>query len=402
MVPTRMANGTDLAGALRAAGDLLRREAADFSPRCLLVLLTDGAVGTPVRWDTLPALLGALPGVELLIAAVSVRPNDDPPVSAPERRLLRALPATASLGGVERMLRSADIADGVAALMEALRGGGDVYAISLGSGGPPISEVLESGSGVSGIFAPARSSAGRNMVPTTLTYRGLTKSLPLRAVAIDGRWLAPLMNPSPLETRVLVGPGLAALIEPVVRPAAATQDPRPDANPPGFMERSVVRDALSLAFTPRARACYLNRSAKTAAERDLTGRVRLALDLVRGEVADVRVETSTLAHAAIEACLREAAFSIDVPRAYRNDDAITAVLNLVFRPRTPERHFSGSDNPALNHEIDLLVDAALKGDSPAPDRATTPAPAQLPAQGLTAPDANAVNPPGERRDAATP
>ena len=134
----------------------------------------------------------------------------------------------------------------------------------------------------------------------------------------------------------------------------------------------MVRDALSLAFTPRARACYLNRSARTAADRDLSGRVRLALDLVRGEVGAARIEASTLAHPVIENCLREAAFALDVPRAYRNDDPVTAVLNLVFRPRTSERK-TGIENPSLNKEIDLIVEAALKDSSANPI-----APAALP------------------------
>ncbi len=378
MVPARMANGTDLAGALRAAGDLLRREAGDFSPRCLLVLLTDGAVGAPPSGDTLPKLLGPLPGIELMVAAVSVRPNDDPPVSGPERSVLRALASAAPLGGVERVLRVAEIADGVPAFMEALRGGGDVYNISLGQGGDVVSEVLASGGGVSGILTFPTVVSSRGPPPQSLTYGGLQRPQPLRAISVDARWLAPLVTTSSPDARVLVSPGLSALVEPVVRPAAPARDANAGANPPGIMERSVVRDALSLAFTPRARACYLNRSAKTAAERDLTGRVRLALDLVRGEVADVRVEGSTLAHAAIETCLREAAFAIEVPRAYRNDDAITAVLNLVFRPRTPERRATGSDNPALNREIDLLVDAALKDSIATPDRAATQSPGSAP------------------------
>ena len=45
MVPDRMQNGTDLPGALREAGALLRREATTFGPRALLVLVTDGALG---------------------------------------------------------------------------------------------------------------------------------------------------------------------------------------------------------------------------------------------------------------------------------------------------------------------------------------------------------------------
>ena len=44
MVPDRLANGTDLEGALRAAGEMLRREASSFGPRALLAVITDGAL----------------------------------------------------------------------------------------------------------------------------------------------------------------------------------------------------------------------------------------------------------------------------------------------------------------------------------------------------------------------
>ena len=98
------------------------------------------------------------------------------------------------------------------------------------------------------------------------------------------------------------------------------------------MDRLVMRNVLSLAYMPRARACYLNRTGVNAASRDLTGKVRLAIDVVRGEVERAAVESSTLNRADIERCLREGAFEIEVPRVVRNDAPVTAILNLVFRP----------------------------------------------------------------------
>ena len=80
------------------------------------------------------------------------------------------------------------------------------------------------------------------------------------------------------------------------------------------MDRMVMRNVLSLAYMPRARACYLDRTGATAASRDLTGRVRLAIDVVRGEVERAAVESSTLNRADVERCLREGAFAIEVPR----------------------------------------------------------------------------------------
>ena len=395
MVPARLSNGTDVAAALRAAGELLRREAADFGPRTLLVLLSDGAVGRPAAGLPLAQSLGALGGVELMVAALSVRLNDEPAVSDDERRILRTLASTASLGGVERALRVPEVLDGttVPAILETLRTGGDVHGLALAqgkagdagkrarSGAVKLAEVLAPGHGASGVALLPRglSPAGGLMLTPSGSARSEPRPLPVHAVAVDARWLAPLARPAPLRERVLVGPAVAAMVEPA-RPAPGgdpSQDP-----PRGYMERSVVRDALSLAFTPRARACYLNRSARTPAERDLAGKVRLALDLVRGEVGGVRVESSTLGHPAIESCLRDSAFAIEVPRAYRNDEAVTAILNLVFRPRTPDRRPTLQES--TGRELDLLVEAALKAPL---DAGTTPGTPDAAARDAGTPDA---------------
>lgn len=376
LVPAQLTNGTDLAAALRAAGELLRREAADFGPRALLVVLSDGAIGRAAGGAPLGPLLGDVPGVELMITALSVRLNDDPPPSADERRALRGLCAGAILGGVERSLRVPEVLDGttVRGILDTLRTGGDVHAIGVAASGGnveaarrgrrltlPLVEVLAPGQGARGVVPLPRGISPSAPLPVGSAARGRSEARPVtvRPVAVDARWLAPLARPAAPEERLLVSPAVAAMVEPARPAAEATAE---ESLPRGYMERSVVRDALSLAYTPRARACYLNRSARTPAERDLAGRVRLALDLVRGEVGGARVESSTLGHPAIEACLREAAFAIEVPRAYRNDEAVTAVLNLVFRPRTPDRRTPGLQE-STGRELDLLVEAALKAEA---------------------------------------
>ena len=273
-----------------------------------------------------------------------------------------------------------EIADAVPAALEALAAGGDVFSVELAAGGAKGPAKVERH--VADSIAPDGGETRAALLPPqrhggalALSYaaRGRTIAAALVPVAVDPRWLAPFVTVPPIEARALLGPATAALIEPVVRPAPAAPVPEPR----GFMERSVVRDALSLAFTPRARACYLNRTGATPAERDLTGRVRLALDLVRGEVGAARIESSTLGHPTIESCLREAAFGLIVPRAYRNDEPVTAVLNLVFRPRTPERAATSGGDPEIDRRLDVLIEVALRSDSAAPESArgvTTPAP----------------------------
>jgi hypothetical protein len=167
---------------------------------------------------------------------------------------------------------------------------------------------------------------------------------------------------SPDPNRFVEAPGLAAMVVPVVRPP----DPAPPPQARGVMDRGVVRNTLSLAFMPRARACYQSRSGTTAAERDLSGKVRMAIQLVRGEVVDAHVESTTLNRASIEACLREAAFALDVPRAYRNDEPVTAIVNLVFRPRTPEKkQHTAEDSYPIGPEIDLILEELHKEEAAA-------------------------------------
>jgi von Willebrand factor type A domain len=402
LVPESLANGTELVGAIRFASQLLEREASDFGPRTLLVVLTDGAVGAPAAgrdpWTSPATLAATTPRAEdravtrpqpvaatgggaalrlpdVLAAVVSVRPNDDPPVSADERRRLQELAAEAGLGGLESAFLVGDLAQRSSELLEGLRAGGAVFDVGLVAAGArqpiPVASQIEPGGGARTLVEDG---SGARLV---LEERGRGRSLPVRATPVPEAVLEALVagaaRVEPL--RFVAGPGFAALWEPVRRPAetaptTTTAESTPSATPSvdggaanvdslprGFMERSVVRDALSLAYTPRARACYLSRPARTPEDRDLSGRVRIALDLVRGEVGAARILSSTLARPTIERCLRESAFALDVPRAYRNDDPVTAVLNLVFRPRTAD-HRETIDRTAFDRELELVIDAA--------------------------------------------
>ena len=78
------------------------------------------------------------------------------------------------------------------------------------------------------------------------------------------------------------------------------------------------------------------------------------------------IESSSLNQAQIESCLCEGAFALEVPRAYRNDAPVTAILNLVFRPRTPDRRHSAEDSFPIGHEIDLILEE-LHRSAPAAD-----------------------------------
>jgi von Willebrand factor type A domain len=359
MVPDRLANGTDLEGALRAAGDLLRREATSFAPRALLVLITDGALGDSATGARLDAALGAIPGVELGVALVVVRPGDDDRVTAAARAALTAV--AEARGGVERELRADDINDAVPSLIEILAAGGDVFSarFALDNISARLPGAVAPGSGITGVVrVPGKMRRSAELVGVT---RGRSMRAVLRPIAVDPAWLRPHASvpPAPAESRMLSTPALAALVEPIYHPAPAP----PPALVRGTLDRDVIRNTLSLAFMPRARACYQTRPGGTAAMRDLTGRVRLAIDLVRGEVMDARIESSTLAQPVIETCLHESAFALEVPRAYRNDEPVTAIVNLVFRPRTQEKRRSAEDSFPIGAEIDLILEELKNADA---------------------------------------
>ena len=219
MVPDRMQNGTDLPGALREAGALLRREATTFGPRALLVLVTDGALGDE-DGVALDRALGS--GLDVAFAALTIRALDDESAGARARDALRVL--AAARGGVARELRANEIGDGVPAALADLQHGGDLGAIRLVADGVErrISESLTPG----GILA--------GVVPW--------KGRPPHAVRIEAVARGQRITVAPVPNRVA-----PEWLRPwVVRAASASQpDPLP--------ERAVARGA------GRARPAFLGR-----------------------------------------------------------------------------------------------------------------------------------------------
>ena len=366
MVPARMQNGTDLAAALRDAGALLRREQSTFAPRTLLVVLTDGALPANQDGMALDRALGALPDMELSVAAFIVRPPDDDPVSREARQALSDF--AASRHGIARVLRAAEVAEAVTGALADIDRGGDVAGLRARVDGRQytLAPSLAPDTVISGVM----SSAGKppRTVEIEATLRGKRIVLPGRPVRVPAEWLRAWSATArrPEKARMFVSPSLLALVEPIVRTV-----PEPEPVVKGSMDRLVMRNVLSLAYMPRARACYLARTGETAASRDLTGKVRLAIDVVRGEVERASVESSTLNRADVELCLREGAFEIEVPRVVRNDAPVTAILNLVFRPQTPEKK-RGSDLGAVGDQIDLIIEEAQKRDEQAAAQAEPP------------------------------
>jgi hypothetical protein len=370
MVPDRLHNGTDLPAALHEAGALLAREASAFGPRTLVAIITDGALPESTDGPALVKALGAPAGVAVSVAAWIVRgkADDKPPAAA--MRALRALAARHD--GIVRELRGSEVAETLAPALAALARGGDVADVRLAAGGTerPLAESLAPGEGRARVLSLAAS--GREPLAVTGTAHGAHVRAALRPQPVDADWLRALAGPE-RAPRLLAADDLAVLVERGAIHAEAVPER-------GYFgtDRTVVRNTLSLAYMPRARACYLNRTAATQALRDLEGRVRLAIELSRGEVTNAVVQSSTLHHPAIEACLREGAFAIEVPRSAA-DATVTAVLNLVFRPRTPEKKSAPGDD--LGAQIDLVIEELQRQEAadgqaapqpPAQDRSMIP------------------------------
>jgi len=119
------------------------------------------------------------------------------------------------------------------------------------------------------------------------------------------------------------------------------------------MDPGVLRNALALAFLPRARACYLSRKAAKASDVYLRGRLKLELNLERGELHDAVVRQTTLGKPDIESCVRNAAWAVEYPRPEHRDAPTIANVNLVFAPRT-ERENPPDASP-MDREIELIL-----------------------------------------------
>jgi hypothetical protein len=362
MVPDRLQNGTDLVAALREAGGVLRHEQPGAG-RVLLAIITDGALPDQQDAAALDRALGPLPGLDVAVAAFVVRPTDDEPMPPQVAQSLHGF--VGLRGGVARELRTADIGDAVPAALADLDRGGDVSAVRLSIDGHsrPLSDALSPGAAIAGVvIIPSQSPGhGPRALGLDALVRGQRVALSAPPSPISAAWLRAWgpQSAGAVRTRLLLGTDLIAVLEPIAHPSAASE---PVVK--GSMDRMVIRNVLSLAYMPRARACYLSRTGATAALRDLTGRVRLAIDVVRGEVERASIESSTLNQSTVEACLRDEAYAIEVPRAVRSDAPVTAVLNLNFRPHTQEK--TAPTLGAVGDQIDLIIESAHPHDEPPP------------------------------------
>jgi len=269
----------------------------------------------------------------------------------------------ANYGGLVRVIAACSVVDAARSVIAAMASGGDLLDVHAGS--IPLADVLSPGQGASRTLTSNTSSADLYRGRLTLRARGLDREIHIDAspVPVAREWLDGLAAKRP--GKPLAWSGASAGIAVAVLPPPLMAQRNGDAVVRGRMDPVVLRNALSLAFLPRARACYLSRRVAKAGDATLRGRMKLELTLERGELHEAVVRSSTLGKPDIEDCVRAAAWAVEFPRPEHRDALTTANLNLVFQPHTPEETppDASADASAIAREIDLILGpVTLKDD----------------------------------------
>jgi Mg-chelatase subunit ChlD len=347
--PNQLENGTDLVAALGRAADWVKGGGPlSRGESRLLVIISDGALAED---QTAARLAGALasvgPGAGLRVLVLLVRPAADEPVPADAVERLDKL--AARFGGTVRVLAAENLLGVVRSAVAGLAQGGDLFNVR--TQGRKARELA-------GAVAPGTGFAKTLILPTGQGSRvelvaergGATVRARASAARVAAEWLQPLVETQSSKFWAASLPEVAVFVEMVVPRSQSAAD----SVVRGQMDPLVLRNALALAFLPRARACYVSRRVANGIDLALRGRVRLELHLERGELEDAIIRRSSLGRPEIEACVREAAFQIEYPRPMFRDAPTVAAVNLVFRPRTPEEK-GPADASAFDRELDLIL-----------------------------------------------
>jgi Mg-chelatase subunit ChlD len=344
--PNQLENGTDLVAALGRAADWVKRGGLlpDNASR-LLVIVSDGALPESQTAERLEGALASVnPGHRLRVLALLVRPAADEPVPADTVERLDRL--VGRFGGVVRVLTAENLRSVAQSALEALTQGGDVFNVHM-QGQRDFAAGVAPGTGLLRTWTLPKGQGSRILVAgegAGATVRGGASAA---SVAIE--WLQPLVDARSPKAWVGSLPEVAVYVEAVV----PSFGPLADGVARGQMDPLVLRNALALAYLPRARACYLLRRVANGVDLGLRGRVRLELHLERGELEDAIIRQSSLQRPEIERCVREAAFEVEYPRPMFRDAPTVATVNLVFRPRTPEE--DRPDASPFDRQIDLIL-----------------------------------------------
>jgi hypothetical protein len=345
--PNRLENGTDVALALARARAMVDAGDDDGAGATWVVLVTDGALPASQNAESMQkSLSGARErSLKVLVLLVRQQGDDEVPASA----IAEYAKFARKFGGLVRVVPQGNVGDTAGGILAAMARGGDWLDVRLDSG--KLAEVLSPGGGASIAFNdPARLPKDRRV---RVSARGFDADLRVETMPalVKREWLDPLLDAVSGKRRAWAGANASMAI--AILPAPSHTGKPSDDMVHGRMDPTVLRNALSLAFLPRARACYLSRRVAKAGDAYLRGRMKLELSIERGELHDAVVRSSTLGNPDIENCVRKAAWAVEYPRPEHRDAPTTANLNLVFQPRTAQE--SPPDASPLDREIELIL-----------------------------------------------
>jgi hypothetical protein len=343
--PNRLENGTDIALALSRARAMV--DAGDDAGAGVtwVVLMTDGALPASQHAEDMQKALAGARNLKVLVLLVRQQGDDEVPASA----IAEYARFARKFGGLVRVIPQGNVGDTASGILAAMASGGDWLDVRMDSS--KLADVLSPGRGASIAFNdPARLPKERRV---RVSARGLDTDVRIETmpVPVKREWLDPLLDVGPGRRRAWAGANASMAIA-ILPPPAQTSKPN-DGVVHGRMDPTVLRNALSLAFMPRARACYLSRKVAKAGDVYLRGRMKLELTIERGELHDAVVRSSTLGNPDIENCVRNAAWAVEYPRPEHRDAPTTANLNLVFQPRTAQE--SPPDASPMDREIELIL-----------------------------------------------
>ena len=343
--PNQLENGTDVVAALAKARALIEAERDEATGRTWVVLVTDGALPAKQTAERMRRALAPSHDRHLNVLVLLVRQRGDDNV--PQASLAEYAQLVRKFGGLVHVVPPGNASDNSRAILDTLARGGDWLDVQIEHN--KVAEVLPPGQGAHLVGSvPA-------LQRLHLTASGLDGDLrtDIRPALAKPMWLEPLSGDASRQAS-LAWSGASASVALAILPALTSADSRGDDDiVHGQMDPTVLRNALALAFLPRARACYLSRRAATAADTYLRGRMRLELTIERGELHQSLVSHSTLNHAGIENCVRDAAWAVEYPRPEHRDALTVANLNLVFRPRTAEE--TRPDASPLDRELEVIL-----------------------------------------------
>lgn len=356
--PHQLENGTNIAKALARARTLIDADQDDGVGHTWVVLITDGALPSS---QTSERMRSALSGARVKVLVLFARQHGDDEV--PAGAVKEYAEVARRFGGLVQAIPEGNPADGARATVVAMARGGDLLDVRMNNAN--VADILSPGQGAQVCFSD---SARRRCRRVRFVARGIDGEVQAETtpVLVERAWMDPYF-----DDRAHRGPGWAGATASVavailpVMPVLAGAKKASDEVVHGQMDATVLRNTLSLAFMPRARACYLSRRAARAGDAFLRGRMRLELTIERGELHDAVVRQSTLNNPTLETCVRDAAFAVEYPRPEHRDAPTVANLNLVFRPRTPEQ--VAPDASPQEREMDRDIEMILGPVKPSAD-----------------------------------